>query len=99
MPHTPRPRQRVGLRRPLRWAGCDPAACRGAFAPVARVRLPGGGEHSVEFSHSLDEQIGDQLRTGFLLIDLFEDRDSGSPATGRSRFMPVLFASRAMKPR
>ena len=55
-------------------------------------------EHSVEFSHSLEEQIGGQLRTGFLLTDLFEDRDSGSPATGRSRFMPVLFATRAVKP-
>ena len=55
-------------------------------------------EHSVEFSHSLEEQIGGQLGAGFMLTDLFEDRDSGPPASGRSRFMPVLFATRAVKP-
>lgn len=54
-------------------------------------------EHSVEFSHSLEEQIGGQLRAGFMLTDLFEDRDAGPPAIGRSRFMPVLFATRAVK--
>ena len=55
-------------------------------------------EHSVEFSHSLEEQIGGQLKAGFVLTDLFEDRDYASPMIGRSRFMPVLFATRAAKP-
>ena len=56
-------------------------------------------DHVVEFSHSLEEQIGGQLRAGFVLTDMFEDRDHGLPNTGRSKFMPTLFATRASKPR
>ena len=52
----------------------------------------------VEFSHSLEEQIGGQLKAGFVLTDMFEDKDYGLPTTGRSRFMPTLFATRAVKP-
>ncbi len=48
---------------------------------------------------SLEEQIGGQLRAGFVLTDMFEDRDHGLPDTGRSKFMPTLFATRAFKPR
>lgn len=54
-------------------------------------------EEVVEFSHSLEGQIGGQLKAGFVLTDMFEDRDYGSPTTGRSRFMPALFATRAVK--
>lgn len=54
-------------------------------------------DHVVEFSHSLEEQIGGQLRAGFVLTDMFEDRDLDLPDTGRSRFMPTLFATRASK--
>ena len=53
-------------------------------------------DHVVEFSHSLDAQIGGQLRAGFVLTGMFEDRDHG-PVTARSRFMPTLFATRAAK--
>ena len=56
-------------------------------------------DHVVEFSHSLEEQIGGQLRAGFVLTDMFEDRDYGLPDKGRSKFMPTLFATRASKPR
>lgn len=54
-------------------------------------------DHVVEFSHSLEEQIGGQLRAGFVLTDMFEDRDHGLPGTGRSKFIPTLFATRASK--
>ena len=54
-------------------------------------------DHVVEFSHSLEEQIGGQLRAGFVLTDMFEDRDHGLRGTGRSKFMPTLFATRASK--
>ncbi|WP_428376133.1 class I SAM-dependent methyltransferase [Lichenicoccus sp.] len=54
--------------------------------------------HTVEFSHSLETQIGGQLKAGFVLTDMFEDKDHGLPATGVSRFMPTLFATRAVKP-
>lgn len=55
-------------------------------------------DHVVEFSHSLEAQIGGQLMAGFVLTGLFEDVDLGMPKTGRSRYMPTLFATRAMKP-
>lgn len=29
----------------------------------------------IQFSHSLEEEIGGQLKAGFLLKDLYEDRD------------------------
>ena len=38
LPHAGPPAQRVGLRRPLRWSGSDPGACRAAFAPPVRMR-------------------------------------------------------------
>ena len=55
-------------------------------------------DHVVEFSHSLEEQIGGQLKAGFVLTGMFEDKDHGLPTTGRSRFMPTLFATMAVKP-
>jgi SAM-dependent methyltransferase len=54
-------------------------------------------DHVVEFSHSLEGQIGGQLKAGFVLTDMFEDKDYGSPTSGRSHFMPTLFATRATK--
>lgn len=53
-------------------------------------------DHVVEFSHSLESQIGGQLKAGFMLTNLFEDRWDGM--AGLSRYMPVLFATRAIKP-
>ena len=55
-------------------------------------------DHVVEFSHSLQSQIGGQLEAGFLLTHLLEDKDAGMPNTGRSRFMATTFATRAIKP-
>jgi len=55
-------------------------------------------DHVVEFSHTLETQIGGQLAAGFLIGGFFEDRDLGTPDTGRSRYMPTLFATRALKP-
>ncbi len=55
-------------------------------------------DHTVEFSHSLDAQIGGQLREGFVLTDFFEDRWDGMPEPGLSRYIPTLFATRAVKP-
>ena len=55
-------------------------------------------DHVVEFSHSLETQIGGQLRAGFVLTHLFEDKDHGKPETLRSRHLPTTFATRALKP-
>lgn len=55
-------------------------------------------DHTVEFSHTLEAQIGGQLQAGFVLTDFFEDRDRGAPEEGRSRYFPTCMATRAMKP-
>lgn len=60
------------------------------------ARMIGEG-HVVEYSHTLEEQIGGQTRAGFVLTGLFEDRDLGRPGTGRSKYMPALFATKAEK--
>ncbi len=54
-------------------------------------------DHTVEFSHSLETQIGGQLKAGFVLTALFEDKDLGAPDSGRSRYFPALLATRALK--
>lgn len=55
-------------------------------------------DHTVEFSHSLEAQIGGQLRAGFHLVGLFEDVDRGPPENGRSVYFPTCLATRALKP-
>jgi SAM-dependent methyltransferase len=51
------------------------------------------GDDPLEFSHSIEEQIGGQLEAGFQLIGLYEDQIS-SP---EGKFMPGYFATRAKK--
>lgn len=53
-----------------------------------------GDDAPLEFSHSLEDQIGAQLNAGFLLTDLFEDTQS-DPLGG---LMPTFIATRAIKP-
>jgi len=52
----------------------------------------------LEFSHSLDEQIGGQLAAGFLLAGLFEDRYPPTSNEPISKIMPTFIATRAIKP-
>ncbi len=54
-----------------------------------------GANAPLEFSHTFTEQIGGQLATGFILVDLYEDSDPNDPT---SRFMPLCMATRAVKP-
>ncbi len=51
----------------------------------------------VQFSHSLTEQIGGQLKAGFRLTDLYEDR-CGDGRCVVGRYMPEFYATRAVKP-
>ncbi len=48
----------------------------------------------LEFSHTLQEQIGGQLEAGFLLAGLYEDQMS----TPAGKYLPGYFATRAIKP-
>ncbi len=54
-------------------------------------------DHIVEFSHTLEVQIGGQLQAGFVLTHMFEDKDLGSPDVGRSRYLSTCMATRALK--
>ena len=49
----------------------------------------------IQFSHSLEEQIGGQLKAGFILKDLYEDYDN----TGVLKdYIPSFLATLAIKP-
>lgn len=61
----------------------------------AEVELILAREHTLGFSHSLEDQIGGQLRAGFHLTDLFEDAHPGNPL---SDYFPLAVATRAVKP-
>lgn len=50
---------------------------------------------ALEWSHSLEQQIGGMLSVGFMLTSFYEDRD---PRTILFDTMPVYFATRAIKP-
>lgn len=52
------------------------------------------GEWPLEFSHSLEEQIGGQLEAGFILTGLYEDQQ----ASPLGNYMPAYIATRAIKP-
>ena len=49
----------------------------------------------LEFSHSLDEQIGGQIEAGFTIYGFYEDRD---PRCILNEYMPIYIATRAVKP-
>lgn len=49
----------------------------------------------LEWSHSLDEQIGGQLAAGLVLTGLFEDID---PTSVLGEYIPSFIATRAVKP-
>jgi SAM-dependent methyltransferase len=51
----------------------------------------------VEFSHSLETQIGGQLEAGFVLTSFYEDHWTDE-AMLLNRYSPVAFATRAVKP-
>ena len=53
--------------------------------------------HVLEFSHSLDDQLGGQMRAGFMLTALYEDRHSLEDFS-LSEYTPTLIATRAIKP-
>ncbi|OPZ37207.1 MAG: ubiquinone/menaquinone biosynthesis methyltransferase [Tenericutes bacterium ADurb.BinA155] len=53
-------------------------------------------DSGVEFSHTLDEQIGGQLEAGFILKDLYEDLNSSGHFHDLQ--IPAFFATLAVKP-
>lgn len=51
----------------------------------------------LEFSHTLDDQIGGQIAAGFLIAGFYEDRYPPQEDDLISRYMPTFFATRAIK--
>jgi hypothetical protein len=51
----------------------------------------------VEFSHTLEEQIGGQTDAGFLIAGFYEDNWPGGENRPLSRYMPCFYATRALK--
>ena len=54
-----------------------------------------GDDAPIEYSHTLEEQIGGQLENGFVFIGFYEDYRSDSPI---ANYMPSYIATRAKKP-
>ncbi len=54
-------------------------------------------DHTLEFSHMLETQIGGQLAAGLMLTALYEDGDS-EPQRPFARYFPPFIATRAIKP-
>ena len=53
-------------------------------------------DSGVQFSHTLEEQLGGQLRAGFILTDLYEDTNGEGKLHEHN--VPCYIASRAVKP-
>jgi SAM-dependent methyltransferase len=52
----------------------------------------------LEFSHTLEDQIGGQLEAGFLLCGFYEDNYPPQSEEPLAAYMPLFFATRAIKP-
>lgn len=64
--------------------------------PDTQLRQLLQGDVPLEFSHSLDDQIGAQLAAGFMLAGFYEDRWQDT-ATPLNRFMPTSMATLAIR--
>lgn len=65
------------------------------YNPLKNPALLENLDGSVQFSHSLEEQLGGQLRAGLQLTDLYEDRNASGLL---SEYTPLYIATRAVKP-
>lgn len=64
------------------------------LAAEERERWP-GKDAPLEWSHSMEEQVGGQLKAGFVLVNFAEARHNDNPT---SPYMPGYYATRALKP-
>lgn len=53
-----------------------------------------GKEEALEFSHTLEEQIGGQIAAGFVITGFYESERAADPI---AQFMPSYIATRALK--
>jgi len=52
----------------------------------------------LEFSHTLEDQIGGQIGAGFVITGFYEDAYGESVGDPLSKYMPSFIATRAIKP-
>lgn len=64
--------------------------------PKERYQQMVANDEGILFSHSMVEQIGGQLKAGFTLLDLYEDRDRENGAKIRN-YAPQYMATKAIK--
>jgi len=62
--------------------------------PEDELRRSVEENHTVEFSHSFDAQLGGQMRAGFALCGFYEDTQAGRLS---SKYLPAAFATKAVK--
>jgi len=60
-----------------------------------RLRTQIGRGEPLEFSHTLEDQIGGQIDAGFVISGFYEDRHRDDPIAA---YMPTFVATRATKP-
>lgn len=53
-------------------------------------------DYAIQFSHSLADQLGGQLKAGFSLTDIIESRD---PESLLSKYIPEYLSTRSIKPK
>ena len=54
-------------------------------------------DEPLEFSHTLEEQIGGQIAAGFSITGMYEDFHVGGNDNPLNRYMPTFIATRALK--
>ena len=54
-------------------------------------------DEPLEFSHTLEEQIGGQIAAGFSIIGMYEDFHLGGNDNPLNRYIPSFIATRALK--
>ena len=80
--------RRIGIETYRQSTDLDPATLRKRYDDL----------EPLEFSHTLEEQIGGQLKAGFVITGYFEDRYSMSPEDPVPKYMTTCIATRAIKP-
>jgi len=68
-----------------------------SLSPEALERRRRAGR-PVEFSHTLDDQIGGQIEAGFVITGFYEDGYADREGDLLSRYLPTFLATRALRP-
>ncbi|QDU37012.1 hypothetical protein Mal4_13150 [Maioricimonas rarisocia] len=69
-----------------------------AHLPAAYLQKMIDAGEALEFGHSLEDQIGGQLRAGFVLAGMFEDRYPEEDEDLLSTYVDTFIATQAVKP-